>query len=115
MFYTKFFSVVIVCLVLAACGKSGSEGGNRDFAGKYVDEFGNKFELREDHTATVQFAGQDNVNETHWFDGENHDSPFATIEYNGDPAYYYMRDGVLYRYKQDMDNGHPAIKLEKEE
>ncbi len=113
MFYTKFFSVIIVCLVLAACGKSSD--GSKGFAGKYEDEFGNKFELREDHTATIQFAGQDNVNETHWFDGENHDSPFATIEYNGDPAYYYMRDGVLYRHKEDMDSGHPAIKLEKEE
>ena len=114
MYYTKFFSVIIVCLVLAACGKS-SDGSTQGFAGKYEDEFGNKFELREDHTATIQFAGQDNVNETHWFDGENHDSPFATIEYNGDPAYYYMRDGVLYRHKEDMDSGHPAIKLEKEE
>ena len=27
MFYTKFFSVIIVCLVLAACGKS-SDGSN---------------------------------------------------------------------------------------
>ena len=82
-------------------------------AGKYEDEFGNVFELRDNHTATIQFAGQENVNETVWGDGPNGNSPYATITYNNNPFYYFMRDGNLYRYREDMNEGRHAIKLKR--
>ena len=115
----KFFGYLlmgIVALSMALTSCSGSSAGSSDgkFIGKYEDEFGNKFELKEDYTATIQFAGQDKVNETHWFDGPAHNSPFATIEYNGNPNYYFMRDGFLYRYREDMEQGKAAIKITKE-
>ena len=106
----------IVCLLavllLAACGSSSSNRDNRRFAGSFTDEFGNKFVLNEDYTATIQFAGSENVNQTTWHDGPNHQSPYATIEYNGDPTYYYLRDGYLYRRQEDMQNGTCAIVIE---
>ena len=106
-------SVLALTVVLAvSCGSGDSRKGK--FAGTFVDEFGNKFELKEDYSATIQFVCDDKVNQTRWRDGANHDSPFATIEFNGDPAYYYLRDGMLYRHKDDMDNGRCAIKLEYE-
>ncbi|MBQ9575805.1 MAG: hypothetical protein IJV11_02905 [Muribaculaceae bacterium] len=104
----------VAALTISCGGNSSSGSSDKKFAGSYIDEFGNQFELREDHTATILFKGGDKANETHWSDGPNHDSPFATIEYNGDPSYYYMRDGVLYRHKEDMDRGRPAIKLERQ-
>lgn len=82
--------------------------------GKYIDEFGNKFELRDNHTATIQFVGQDKVNETHWYDGAHNDTSYVTIEYNGDTTYFYMNHGKLYRTKEGMETGHPAIELKRQ-
>ena len=114
----KYFGIVciIAALLLSACGGSGSsERRDRHFAGSFTDEFGNKFVLNEDYTATIQFAGTEEVVETSWRDGENHDSPFATIKYNGDPAYYYLRDACLYRRYEDMQNGKLAITVNYDE
>ena len=89
-----------MAIMVIACGKkSASEG---PVTGKYIDEFGNKFELREDHTATIQFAGQDKVNETRWYDAEHSDTSYVTIGYNGDSTYYYLSHGKLYRSKEQM-------------
>jgi len=102
--------VAVLTIMLSACTGSSNDG---KFAGKYEDEFGNKFELRDDYTATIQFAGQETVNETRWFDGPEHNSPFATIEYNGNLSYYFMRDGFLYRHRDDMEKGSNGIVIEK--
>ena len=42
-------SLVAVMMMMVACGSKEHQG----FTGKFTDEFGNKFELREDYTATV--------------------------------------------------------------
>ena len=96
---------LLAVVLLVSCG--GSRKGK--FAGSFEDEFHNKFVLNEDYSATIQFAGNEEVIPTVWSDGEDHKSPFATIRYNGDPHYYYLRDGFLYRHKKDMDNGRNAI------
>lgn len=109
----RLFQALVIAGLAAtviSCGKSAAEG---PVTGKYVDEFGNEFELREDHTATIQFDGQDKVNETRWHDGANNDTSFVTIEYNGDTTYFYMSHGKLYRHLEDMKQGHPAIELER--
>lgn len=108
------FLCLSAALLLTACGGS-SERPAHKFAGTFTDEFDNKFVLNEDYTATIQFAGSDNIVETAWHDGVNHNSPFATIEYNGDPTYYYLRDGFLYRRQEDMANGTCAIVIKYEE
>ena len=100
-----------VAVMIAACSKNADDG---KVTGKYVDEFGNKFELREDHTATIQFNGQDKINETRWLEGEHGDTSYVTIEYNGDSTYFFMSHGKLYRSKQTMDVGNPAVQLERE-
>lgn len=105
----KLYSLFIIGLLLAvtAC----SDKSAHKFAGTFEDEFGNRFELRSDYTATIQFAGNQDAVETQWSDGEDHQRPFATIRYNGDPTYYYLRDGQLYRRKEDMNNGRCAIHI----
>ena len=110
LFHTLF--IVGFTVAVVSCGSKSADGGQ--VTGKYVDEFGNKFELREDHTATIQFDGQDKINETHWYVGEHSDTSYVTIEYNGDTTYYYMSHGKLYRSKQSMDIGSPAIELKRE-
>ena len=96
-------------LVLISCGQA-----EHKFIGKFTDEFGNKFELRDDYTATITFAGTEPV-ETKWSDGADHKSPYATIEYNGNAAYYFLRDGQLYRHLENMTQGKLGIKITWEE
>lgn len=99
-----------VCLmILMVCGCSSER---RDcYAGRFTDEFGNRFELREDGTGTMQFVGQDIVNDIVWKDGSKTGNPCSTIEWNGNASYYFLRDGVMYRYREDMDEGRRAIKI----
>lgn len=107
-------AATILMAVMMSCGNSAS-GGSDKFPGHYTDEFGNKFVLNDDYTATIQFDGVDKVIETNWYDGPDHNSAYATIEYNGNPFYYFMRDGNLYRHREDMEKGRPAIKLTRTE
>lgn len=113
--FKRIFKILIitgVAVTVVSCGSKNADDG--EVTGKYIDEFGNKFELREDHTATIQFNGQDKVNDTQWYSNEFGDTAFVTIGYNGDTAYYYMSHGKLYRSKEAMDIGHPAINLERD-
>jgi len=107
----KTLLIAGVAVAVMSCSKSADDG---KVTGKFVDEFGNKFELREDHTATIQFDGQDKVNETRWHDGEHSDTSYVTIEYNGDTTYFYMSHGKLYRSKDSMKIGSPAVELKRE-
>lgn len=106
------FLCFAVSLLLCACG---SKHDDSKFAGTFTDEFNNKFELRSDYTGTIQMAGNQNKENITWSDGEDHKRPFATIKYNGDPNYYYLRDGFLYRHQEDMDHGRMAIKITYDE
>ena len=84
----KYFKALLITAIVTtafSCNKNADDG---QVTGKYVDEFGNKFELREDHSATIQFDGQDKVNDT--------------------------RCGKLYRRIEDLKAGHPAIELERD-
>lgn len=104
---SKTLAVIAIAAIMA-CG--GNEE-RKSYAGKFTDEFGNRFELRDDGTGTLQFAGQDNVSDIAWYDGNKSGLPYSTIEYNGDVNYYYLRDGVMYRHKEEMDNGRCAIAI----
>lgn len=98
-------------MAFTSCGGSKKGGENHKFVGSFVSEFGDEFTLNEDMTCTIKFKGIDKVFKDKWSDGENHQRPYATIGYNGDPQYYYLRDGYLYRYKQDMEEGRCKIKI----
>lgn len=98
---------------MVSCGGGSNKKGN-DFAGSFTDEFGNKFELKEDYSATIQFAGESTIQHSKWSDGENHDRAYATIEFNGDPSYYFLRDGKLYREREDMERGSCPISIKYE-
>ena len=110
----KIFGFILLALVMvfvASCGRNP-----KAFAGTFTDEFGNKYVLNEDSTATILFAGFDSVEQTRWKSVEvTKDSVFACIEYNGDPEYYYLYKNKLYRYKADMDEGRRAIEITYEE
>ena len=109
----RFFgmmSLVAVMMLMVACS-SKHEG----FTGKFTDQFGNKFELRSDYTGSITFVGYDKPTEVTWSDGEHHELPYAMISFNGNPAYYYLRDGVLYGSESAMVNGHAPITIEWED
>lgn len=107
--FITYFCLASALVLAAACG--GSKHDTTKFAGSFTDEFGNKFVLNEDYTGTLQMDKSDKVDSIKWFDGTDHKRPYATITYNGDPTYYYLRDGKLYRHEQDMDNGTCAIEI----
>lgn len=106
--FISFLCILSAVVLMVSCG--GEKKGN-GFVGSFTDEFGNKFELKEDYSATIQFVGEKDVQKSKWSDGEKHDHPYATIEFNGDPSYYYLRDGALYRDRSDMESGDCAIKI----
>lgn len=110
-FFGMMSLVAVMMLTLASCGSKKHEG----YVGKFTDQFGNKFELRADYTAGIEFVGTQKVTEVTWSDGEAHDRAYATISFNGNPNYYYLRDGVLYGSESAMVNGHPAIQIEWED
>ncbi len=106
----RFFGIISLIAVIAmtvACSDSKRDS----YVGKFTDEFGNKFELRKDYTAGIELVGTQRVNEQKWSDGDNHELPYAMISFNGNPAYWYLRDGMLYTSMEHMAQGHPAIKI----
>lgn len=103
-----FFTILLASL--QSCGGSAKHGENHRFVGTFEDEFGNQFTLNEDMSTTITFKGAKEY-KGKWNDGENHQRPYATLEYNGDPNYYYLRDNYLYRYRQDMEEGRCKIKI----
>lgn len=104
------FLLSMLVVMIASCG-GGNKHQDNQFVGKFTDEFKNKFELKDDYTATIQFVGEDSVIKTTWFDGEDHKRAYATIKFNGDPNYYYLRDGKMYRAMEDMEKGTAAINI----
>ena len=110
---SKFLGIVSLVAVMVLAVACGGQTEHK-FVGKFTDEFGNKFELREDHTALIQFDGMESPVETRWTEGHGKDSLCVSIEYNMDPSYYFLKDGVLYRHRKDMEQGHPAISIEYE-
>ena len=107
----RLLSILFFCIALAALQSCGSKHENdHNFVGTFVDEYNNVFTLNEDRTATITYKGAKEFKTT-WYDGDDHKRPYATIEYNGDPCYYFLRDGSLYRYKEEMDEGRCAIKI----
>ena len=100
---------VVIAMVMTLGLVSCSKGGHDGFVGKFTDEFNNKFELREDHTATIQFVGTDPI-ETRWSDNDG-TSTFAMIEFNGNASYYFLRDNQLYRHRDNMQSGTMGIKI----
>ena len=101
------------CLLLAGCSKTrGSREGG--FTGTFTDEFGNQFTLNEDMTSIVTISGAQ-PDTTQWSDGDNHDQDYATIMYNYDPNYFFLKDGKLYNSRKAMEQGHPAIEIHYED
>ena len=99
--------ILLFCLLSLtfSCGpKNGSaEGDGTHYSGVFVDEFENQFTLNEDHTGTIHFFGNSNVSEIEWAEHEKGGRKYATISFNGDPSYYFLYKGYLFRQEKDME------------
>ncbi|MBO5627667.1 MAG: hypothetical protein J5965_01135 [Aeriscardovia sp.] len=106
----KIYSLLLslTSVLVLSCGQ---QKGINEFAGVYDDEFNNHYELYDDHTAIIQFAGETERITSKWAEKRESDKHFAVIEYNGNPAYYYLYNGALYRTKENMESGHCAIEI----
>lgn len=109
----KVFSVLLLSLtfvLIHSCGGTKHENDHK-FVGTFTNEYEDVFTLNEDMTASILFKGAKEEVKTTWYDGDDHKRPYATIEYNGDPQYYFLRDGALYRHKEDMEEGRCKITI----
>lgn len=104
----SYLLLTLTGIIVVSCAPGK---GVDEFAGIYDDEFNNHFELYDDQTAVILFAGETDRIVTKWAKRSEDGKTFATIEYNGDPAYYYLYNGALYRSKENMNNSSCAIEL----
>ena len=95
--------VIFAISVLAVTAVSCSNGvKNHPYVGKFVTETGTVFELREDSTTCIQFADSLQYEGKWTFHNSGDTLEYANIEFAGYPAYYYLKDGKLYRSKREM-------------
>ena len=71
----------------------------------------NVFELREDSTTCIQFADSLQYEGKWTFHSFGDTLEYANIEFAGFPAYYYLKDGKLYRSKREMISGKLGEKI----
>ena len=89
-----------ICVLVACTGKSSSH----PFGGTFFTEEGVRFELKADSTTLIQFNDSLTYEGT-WQVSKSADNlEYATIEFAGYPAYYFLKDGKLYRSEREMRN-----------
>lgn len=89
-----------ICVLVACTGKSSSH----PFGGTFFTEEGVRFELKADSTTLIQFNDSLTYERT-WQVCKSADNlEYATIEFAGYPAYYFLKDGKLYRSEREMRN-----------
>ena len=72
--------------------------------GTFFTEEGVRFELKADSTTLIQFNDSLTYEGT-WQVCKSADNlEYATIEFAGYPAYYFLKDGKLYRSEREMRN-----------
>jgi len=104
-------ALLSAALLLTACN-SKPKGTAGNFKGEFVTAFGDRFVLNDDYSAEIQFDKQDTVFHTSWGDGPDHDRAYANIGFNGNSAYFYVRDGKLYYHKGEMEQGKNGVDLQ---
>lgn len=78
-----------ICVLVACTGKSSSH----PFGGTFFTEEGVRFELKADSTTLIQFNDSLTYEGT-WQVCKSADNlEYATIEFAGYPAYYFLKDG----------------------
>lgn len=100
---TFVYPLIILASIsmLVACG---GEGKPHPFDGTFFTEEGVRFELRADSTTLIQFSDSLTYEGT-WQSCKSADNlEYATIEFAGYPAYYFLKDGKLYRSEREMRN-----------
>lgn len=98
--------------VMFSCGTNKSE---YQLIGKFEDEFGNKFELKEEMDATIEFVNTNKIVQTTWTKHEEDGHPYAAIEYNGNAEYFLLQGNGLYRHVDDMKNNRRKINVAYQE
>jgi hypothetical protein len=98
-----------ILLMLVGCAHHSS---NPSFIGAFEDEFGNKFVLNEDHSATIEYVNTNKVIPTTWNLVESDSASYATIAFNGDDHYFLVKDeSSMFRHMADMMANRAAISI----
>jgi len=103
-------ALLSAALLLTGCN-SKPKGTVGNFKGEFVSAFGDRFVLHDDYTTEIQFDKQDTVFHTSWTDGPAHDRAYATVEFNGNDSYFFVRDGKLYYHRADMEHGRNGVDI----
>lgn len=89
----------------------GNRTADYNFAGEFEDEFGNRFELKEDMTAIVELVNTGNEIKTVWTKHKRVGMVYAAIAYNGSPDYFILSPEGLYRHFDDMKSKRRRITI----
>jgi hypothetical protein len=109
----KIFFGLCVCMLamMASCSHKRAT-----FAGTFHDEFGNKFVLNADYSATMELVNTDKIIPIKWALLDTDSAQYATIAFNGDDSYYILKDDrTMFRHADDLNAGRAAISIEYEE
>ncbi len=95
-----------------SCGNTGKPSSSHPFDGIFKTESGVKFELKQDSTTFIQF--DDSIHyQGIWSVHRNDDNTeYVTIEFAGNPNYYYLKDGKLYHNEREMTNDNLGIGIQ---
>lgn len=100
----KIYIMFFFLLSLVGFSGCNHNSAKTEYSGVYIDEYGNRFTLNENHTGTILFVNSEKVNNIMWNEEKKYGIQCATISYNGNPEYYYLRKGYLFLHKEDMLN-----------
>ncbi len=101
----RLFLLVAFSALIFSCGgvekKKVAKDADHPYFGTFTTEYGMKFQLKKDYTTVLMF--QDSITyEGKWDMKMQGQHEFATIEFGGNEEYYFLKDGMLYRKKEQM-------------
>ena len=101
-----------MCVVLALAG-CAQQKSDPTFVGSFQDEFGNKFALNADQSATIEFVNTGKIIPTTWEKLDADSARYAAIAFNGDPSYYILKDErTMFRHADDLNANRAAISIQ---
>ena len=90
--------------VFSSCGNVDKPSSSHVFNGIFKTETGIKFELKEDSTTFIQFNDSIHYKGVWAIHRNDENTEYVTIEFAGNPNYYYLKDSQLYHSEREMIN-----------
>lgn len=98
--------------VFSSCGNVDKPSSSHVFNGIFKTETGIKFELKEDSTTFILFNDSIHYKGVWAIHRNDENTEYVTIEFAGNPNYYYLKDSQLYHSEREMINNNFGTKIQ---